>query len=158
MERAGTVNILLVEDNEDHAELTRRALKGGNVINGVFWVKDGEEALEFLHQRGRYADQERAPRPGLVLLDVKLPKVDGHEVLRHIKNDPHLRTIPVVMLTTSCRSDDVSDSYAAGANSFITKPVSFRDFVETIKTVALYWALTNVPPGGVSGRAGSAEP
>jgi CheY-like chemotaxis protein len=158
MERVCAVNILLVEDNEDHAELTRRALKGGNVINGVFWVKDGEEALEFLYQRGRYDGRERAPRPGLVLLDVKLPKVDGHAVLRQIKSDPALRTIPVVMLTTSCRSDDVSESYAAGANSFITKPVSFRDFAETIKTVGLYWALTNVPPEGVSERAGSAEP
>lgn len=145
MTRCTATSILLVEDNPDHAELTLRGLRSGNLLNEVFWVKDGEEALEFLHQRGRYAHPARAPRPGLVLLDIKLPKVDGHEVLRAIKTDESLRSIPVVMLTTSGQSEDVRASYSAGVNSFVTKPVSFREFVETIKTLKLYWVLTNVP-------------
>lgn len=146
MEGARPVDILLVEDNEDHAELTCRALKNGNVRNNIFWVKDGEEALDFLFRRGRYAKPAGAPRPGLILLDVQLPKVDGHGVLRQIKSDPQLRAIPVVMLTTSRRNEDVNESYAGGANSFVTKPVGFRDFVETIKAVKLYWVVTNVAP------------
>jgi two-component system, response regulator len=145
IDRYKAANILLVEDNADHAELTLRALKNGNMLNDVSWVKDGEEALDFLYQRGRYADLARAPRPDLILLDIKLPKVDGHEVLRTIKNDEKLRAIPVVMLTTSGETNDVSESYHAGVNSFVTKPVSFREFVETIKAVKLYWVLTNVP-------------
>lgn len=145
MDRYRAANILLVEDNADHAELTLRALKNGNMLNEVFWVKDGEEALDFLYRRGRYADPARALRPDLILLDIKLPKVDGHEVLRTIKNDEKLRTIPVVMLTTSGETNDVNESYRAGVNSFVTKPVSFREFVETVKSVKLYWVLTNIP-------------
>jgi two-component system response regulator len=145
IDRCKAANILLVEDNPDHAELTLRGLRSGNMLNKVFWVKDGAEALDFLYQRGRYGAPEAAPRPGLILLDIKLPKVDGHEVLRTIKQDDKLRSIPVVMLTTSGQSDDVSESYSAGVNSFITKPVSFREFVEKIKTVKMYWVLTNVP-------------
>jgi two-component system, response regulator len=139
------ISILLVEDNHDHAELTLRALKNGNVLNDVHWVKDGEEALEFVQQRGRYADPARAPRPGLILLDIKLPKLDGHEVLQELKRDERLRTIPVVMLTTSRESDEITACYVAGANGFVSKPVSFRDFIETIQTIKLYWVLTNVP-------------
>lgn len=144
MERHKAVSILLVEDNIDHAELTRRALRSGNMLNDVHWAKDGEEALDFLYQRGRFADPAAAPRPALILLDIKLPKVDGLKVLRQIKGDPSLRTIPVVMLTTSGQSDDVTEAYGAGANSFVTKPVSFREFVEKIQTLKLYWMLTNV--------------
>jgi CheY-like chemotaxis protein len=144
MDRNSVVNILLIEDNPDHAEMTLRALKNGTMIDEVFWVQDGAEALDFLYRRGRYAHPMSAPQPGLILLDIKLPKVDGHEVLRAIKNDENLRTIPVVMLTTSGRSDDVNRSYRTGANGFVTKPVNFRDFVETIKTVKRYWVLTNV--------------
>jgi two-component system, response regulator len=115
------------------------------VLNEVNWVKDGAEALEFVQQRGRYADQARAPRPGLILLDIKLPKLDGHEVLQELKRDERLRTIPVVMLTTSRESQEVSACYAAGANGFVSKPVSFREFIDTIQTIKLYWVLTNVP-------------
>src|SRR5918995_1172303 len=111
------VSILLVEDNQDHAELTLKALENGKSVNEVFWVKDGEEALDFLQRRGRWANGSAAPRPGLVLLDVNLPKVGGHEVLRRIKGDDGLRGIPVVMLTTSDRDEDVTASYRAGANS-----------------------------------------
>jgi CheY-like chemotaxis protein len=109
-------------------------------------VKDGEEALDFLYRRGRYADPTTAPRPELILLDIQLPKVDGHEVLRRIKADEVLRAIPVVMLTTSEREDEVCQSYKVGANSFVSKPVRFADFVEKVRSVKLYWALTSLLP------------
>ena len=137
--------ILLVEDNPDHAELTLRALKDGNVVNAVFWVKDGAEALDFLEQRGPYADPDTAPRPGLILLDINLPKMDGHEVLRRIKTNEVLRTIPVVMLTTSARDDEVSRCYRSGANSYVCKPMRFTDFIEQVRIVKLYWLLTSLP-------------
>jgi two-component system, response regulator len=140
------VNVLLVEDNPDHAELSLRALEDGNLLNKIFWVKDGEEALDFLYRRGRHADATRTPRPELVLLDIHLPKVDGHEVLRRIKADEGLRSIPVVMMTTSEREDEICQSYRAGANSFVSKPVRFADFVDRVKNVKLYWVLTNLLP------------
>ncbi len=143
----GEINVLLVEDNPDHAELTLKALKDGNVLNEIAWVKDGEEALDFLYHRGRYADAAKAPRPGLILLDLRLPKVDGHEVLRQIKGDEDLRSIPVIMLTTSEREDEICQSYKAGANSFVSKPVRFPDFVERVRSLKLYWVLTNLLPG-----------
>ncbi len=143
----GELNVLLVEDNPDHAELTLKALKDGNLLNEIVWVKDGEEALDFLYHRGRYADATKAPRPGLILLDLRLPKVDGHEVLRQIKGDEDLRSIPVVMLTTSEREDEISQSYKAGANSFVSKPVRFADFMERVRSLKLYWVLTNILPG-----------
>jgi len=139
------VSILLVEDNQDHAELTLKALQNGN---RVIWVKDGEEALDFLQRRNRWADETASPRPGLILLDINLPKVSGHEVLRRIKADDTLRSIPVVMLTTSDRDEEVATSYRAGVNSFVTKPVRFSDFVERIKAVKGYWVLTNRLPEG----------
>ena len=142
----GKIDVLLVEDNPDHAELTLKALRDGNVLNEIIWVKDGEEALDFLYHRGRYADATKAPRPGLILLDLRLPKVDGHEVLRRIKADEDLRSIPVVMLTTSEREDEICRSYKAGANSFVSKPVRFADFVERVKSLKLYWVLTNLLP------------
>jgi CheY-like chemotaxis protein len=144
--RLDPVTILLVEDNADHAELTKRALEAGNVANDIVWAKDGEEALQYLFHRGPWSDPTSAPRPGLILLDVKLPKVDGHQVLRAVKEHPDLRRIPVVMLTTSERSDEVDDAYRAGANSWVTKPVRFAEFMETIKAVKLYWVLTNRLP------------
>jgi len=142
----GELNVLLVEDNPDHAELTLKALKDGNLLNEIVWVKDGEEALDFLYHRGRYTDATKAPRPGLILLDLRLPKVDGHEVLRQIKGDEDLRSIPVVMLTTSEREDEISQSYKAGANSFVSKPVRFADFMERVRSLKLYWILTNILP------------
>ena len=109
-------------------------------------MKDGQEALDFLQNRGRWADASAAPRPGLVLLDVNLPKVGGHEVLRRIKADDGLRAIPVIMLTTSDREEEVAASYLAGVNSFVTKPVHFKDFIERIKSVKGYWIVTNRLP------------
>ncbi|MBI3634710.1 MAG: response regulator [Candidatus Rokubacteria bacterium] len=137
------VTILLVEDNPDHAELTLKALRDGNMVNHIAWAKHGEEALDYLYQRGVYGDGAHAPRPGLILLDIRLPRIDGREVLRQIKQDAGLKEIPVVMLTTSDEEIDVHECYRAGANSFVTKPVQFTDFVQKVKAVKLYWAVTN---------------
>jgi two-component system response regulator len=159
MDYGKAIDILLVEDNVDHAMLTKRALKEGNMLNEIFWVKDGEEAVDFLYHRGRYANGARAPRPGLILLDIKLPKLDGHEVLRQIKSDATLRTIPVVMLTTSERSDEVATCYANGANSYVSKPVKATDFVQTIKSLKLYWVVVNhLPDPALSRPQAPAEP
>src|SRR5262249_39830038 len=140
------VHILLVEDNADHATLTMRALKDGNMLNEIFWVKDGQEALDFLHRQGTYGEAGRAPRPGPILLDIRLPKLDGHEVLRQIKSDASLRVIPVVMLTTSERDDEIQKCYEAGVNSYVSKPVKFSDFAQTIKSLKLYWVMVNHLP------------
>jgi CheY-like chemotaxis protein len=147
------IDVLLIEDNADHAILTMRALKEGNMLNEIFWVKDGQDALDFLYQRERYATEARAPRPGLILLDIRLPKVDGHEVLRQIKADPSLRAIPVIMLTTSERDDEITACYGNGANSYVSKPVRFTDFVETVKSLKLYWVMVNrLPEPALGGR------
>jgi len=139
------VGILLVEDNPDHAHLTIRALRDGHLTNEIFWVKNGEEALDFLYHRGAYGNGTPSPRPGLILLDIQLPKVDGYGVLRQIKSDDSLRSIPVVMLTTSELPDEVARSYQQGANSYVCKPVQFSAFVERVQAVQLYWTLVNVP-------------
>ena len=141
------INILLVEDNEDHIELTRRALKENDLANHMYTVKDGQEALDFLYRKGEYADKTKSPRPGLILLDVKMPKVDGFEVLKQIKNDPDLKLIPVIMLTTSSREEEIVKGYENGANSYVTKPVDFREFADRIKNIRLYWVLVNTLPG-----------
>jgi len=135
-----SVDILLVEDNPDHVELILRALRENNLLNQVHVVTNGEEALDFLYQRGKYAN---APRPGLILLDIKLPRVDGIEVLRRIKADPELRSIPTVMLTTSAGEQEIVESYSCGANSYIVKPLDFDQFVKAIKTLKLYWLVVN---------------
>ncbi|MDO8784757.1 MAG: response regulator [Syntrophales bacterium] len=140
------VNILLVEDNEDHAELTLSALRNNNVINEIHVVRDGEEALDFVYHRGKYTDVEKFPLPGLILLDISLPKLSGLEVLETFKKDPELKVIPVIMLTTSSREEEILRSYANGANSYVTKPVDFDEFVRKIKDIKLYWTLTNSLP------------
>src|SRR6266487_3555797 len=123
MTRTGSVDILVVEDNPDHAHFTLKALAGGDDGTHTHWMKDGEEALDFLYRRGRWADAASAPRPSLILLDIHLPKINGHEVLRHVKADEALCSIPVVMLTTSAAEQDIAATYDAGANSYITKDV-----------------------------------
>lgn len=137
------IEILLVEDNPDHAELTCRSLESGSVANRVTWVKDGQEALDCLFKKAPYAN---APRPGLILLDINLPKVNGLEVLKKIKETEDLRVIPVIMLTTSDRDEEALKCYNFGANSFITKPVKFTEFSEKVKSLKLYWLLVNRPP------------
>jgi CheY-like chemotaxis protein len=138
--------ILVVEDNPDHVLIIQRALALKNVVNVIAVARDGSEALDYLYRRGAFADPAKAPRPGLILLDIKLPKVNGLEVLQHIKNDAALRSIPVVMLTSSEQSVDISKCYLVGANSYVTKPVQFDAFMDKIQTLELYWALISEPP------------
>ena len=140
------VRILLVEDDPDHAMLTMRSLRKGGFTEQVLWVKDGREALDFLHRRADYADPTAAPRPDLILLDLNLPKLDGMTVLRDLKQSDCLRCIPVVVLTTSRRQDEISRAYHEGANSYVTKPVQFADFAERIRVLGAYWLATSCLP------------
>ena len=137
--------ILLVEDDPMDMELTLTALEEKNLANEVLVVHDGEEALNFLYSRGSF--RMRAPgNQVLILLDLKLPKVDGLEVLRQIKSDENLRTIPVVMLTSSREEQDVVDSYKLGVNAYVVKPIDFHDFLSAVKEIGLFWAVINEPP------------
>ncbi len=139
-------NILLVEDEEAHAQLTKRAIRKAGNANRIDVVCDGEEALDYLFNGGKHADKSKYPCPGLILLDIKLPGIDGIEVLQKIKQDPNLRKIPVIMLTTSEREEDIARSYDYHANSYLTKPVGFKEFEEKIRQIDFYWMLLNRPP------------
>lgn len=143
---AAVVEILLVEDNPNDAELALRALKVNNLANSVVWVEDGAAALDFLFCRGKFAARKCEAGPKFVLLDLKLPKVDGLEVLKQIKNDPRTRSIPVVILTTSRQDRDVVESYNLGVNSYVVKPVDFQQFTESVRQLGLYWLLLNEQP------------
>lgn len=138
--------ILLVEDNEDHAEITMFTLEENEVSNRIFWVDDGAKAIDFLFNQGDYADPIEYPTPGLILLDLKLPKYDGLEVLERIKADAGLRRIPVVMLTTSNREEEILRSYDLGVNSYVTKPVQFEELTEKLTHIVTFWMATNTPP------------
>ncbi|HEU4440551.1 MAG TPA: response regulator [Burkholderiales bacterium] len=140
------VEILLVEDNPEDAEMTLRALRQNNLANKVRWLKDGEEALDFVFRRGAWAGREAGPLPKLIMLDIKMPKVDGIEVLRQVKGSPALKSVPVVVMTSSNEERDVVESYRLGVNSYIVKPVQFEDFMETVSKIGLYWVLTNRVP------------
>ncbi|MBI3951057.1 MAG: response regulator [Acidobacteria bacterium] len=140
------VQILLVEDNPDDVELTLHALKKHNLANRIEIVRDGTEALQFIFCTGAYAHRHIEDSPKVILLDLKLPKVDGLEVLRQIKADPRTRMIPVVVLTSSREERDILESYQLGVNSFITKPVDFEQFTEAVRQLGLYWLLLNQPP------------
>jgi len=140
------VEILLVEDNPNDVELTLRALQKQNLSNKVFVVKDGAEALDFMFASGPYAHRKVDKRPRVVLLDLKLPKVDGLEVLRRIKTDSRTSHIPVVMLTSSQEERDVVDSYNLGVNSYIVKPVDFSNFVHAVSELGIYWGILNKLP------------
>jgi two-component system, response regulator len=139
------INILLVEDNPDDVELTILALEKNNIANPVKVVRDGQEALDYLFYKGKYAGQDH-PLPNLVLLDLKLPKVDGIEVLQKLKADRKLKLIPIVVLTSSKEETDVIKSYDLGVNSYIRKPVDFDQFVDTVKQIGFYWLLLNEQP------------
>lgn len=140
------VEILLVEDNPNDAELAIRALKKNNLANKLLWVKDGAEALDFIFGTGDYSHRDVVNGPKVILLDLRLPKVDGMEVLRRIKGDERTKTIPVVVLTSSKEDRDVIDSYKLGVNSFISKPVEFEAFAKTVSELGFYWLLVNIPP------------
>ena len=140
------MEILLVEDNPTDAEMTLRALRRNNLANKVHWVKDGEQALEFMFRTGAYAGRDPATVPKLIMLDIKMPKVDGIEVLRRIKADERTRKVPVVVMTSSNEERDVVESYRLGVNSYIVKPVQFESFLETVAKIGLYWVITNRVP------------
>ncbi len=137
------IKILLVEDNEDDIFTIRKAFEAAKLLNVVSVVKDGEEALAYLRRQGQYHDAEC---PGLLLLDIRMPKKDGFEVLKEIKGDPALKSLPVIVLTTSKQEEDVVKSYAGGACSFITKPVGFEQFQKMVVQFELYWALVSRVP------------
>jgi two-component system, response regulator len=141
------LEVLLVEDNATDARLTLRALKQKNLANSVLWVKDGQEALDCLFGRGEYADVPKEQRRfRIILLDLKLPKVDGIEVLREIRGSPETRHIPVVVMTSSHEERDLIDSYKLGVNSYVVKPIEFDKFVDVVSEVGLYWLLVNRAP------------
>jgi len=140
------VEILLVEDTPDDEELTLLALEGINLGNHMHVVRDGAEALDFIFCEGAYAQRSIDDPAKLVLLDLKLPKVDGLEVLRRVKSDPRTRRIPVVVLTSSSEERDIVESYDLGVNSYIIKPVDFEQFTKAVQQVGLYWMLYNKPP------------
>ncbi|RYG69328.1 response regulator [bacterium] len=141
------ITILLADDSEDDRMMTREALEESFVINELREVEDGEELMEYLHRRGAYTDAANSPRPGLILLDLNMPRKDGYEALQEIRNDPRLRRIPVVILTTSDAEGDVVRSYDLGVSSFITKPVTFAGLVDIMKTFGKYWIeIVAIPP------------
>lgn len=138
--------ILLVEDNPDHAELVIRSMEDSQVANRIFHVEDGEAALEYLFGRGSYMDKSIYPEPDLILLDLRLPKVDGLEVLKEVKASPDLQTIPVVILTTSAAERDMAMAYEYHANSYVTKPVDFSTFNKLMTDLGFYWLAWNKRP------------
>jgi two-component system, response regulator len=146
MNQTEAVDILLVEDNPRDAELTIRALKKSSLANRLITVEDGAEALDCIFCRGKHATRDIGCPPKVVLLDLKLPKVSGLEVLRALKHDERTRTIPVVVVTSSREDPDIKTAYALGANSYVVKPVNFDAFVEAVSTLGLYWLLVNQPP------------
>jgi CheY-like chemotaxis protein len=139
--------ILLVEDNPNDIELTLEALAAHNLANAVEVARDGEEALDYLHSRGKFAGRPQG-NPALILLDLKLPKVDGHAVLRQIRENPDLKFIPVVVLTSSREDEDLIRSYEGGVNAYVVKPVDFHDFFNAVKELGIFWAVINEAPLG----------
>jgi CheY-like chemotaxis protein len=137
--------ILLVEDNPNDAELTLEALAGRHLANEVVWLKDGQEALDFLYCQDAYAGREKI-NPVLILLDIKMPRVDGLQVLKQIKSDAKLRTIPVVILTSSREEADLLEGYKNGVNAFVVKPVNFEDFMHSVSSLGVFWAVLNEVP------------
>ncbi|MGH7992571.1 MAG: response regulator [Limisphaerales bacterium] len=144
--------ILLVEDNERDVELTLAALEEHNLANEVVIARDGAEALDYLYRRGQFADHANG-LPVVVLLDLKMPKVDGLEVLRQMRDDSTLKRVPVVMITSSREEQDLVNSYQLGVNAYVVKPVDFQKFVESVKQIGFFWAIINEPPPGTVKRA-----
>lgn len=139
-------SVLLVEDNPDHAELISRCLDEREIGGQLYHVSDGEEALDYLAHRGRYSDPENSPRPALILMDLRLPKLDGLSLLRKIKSNPQYDAIPVVVLTTSTADPDIEGAYAARANAYLAKPLNFEEFRQHLQTAARFWLKCNRTP------------
>jgi two-component system response regulator len=146
MTENAAIEIVVVEDNPQDLELTLRALRKADLGNRVHTARDGAEGLEFIFCEGAFAKRRIEDTPKVILLDLKLPKVDGLEVLKRLKSDPRTRAIPVVVLTSSKEQNDVVESYALGVNSYIVKPVNFERFVEAVQQLGIYWLLRNQPP------------
>jgi len=142
-----SITILMADDDADDRMLTRDALKESRLVNDLRWVEDGEELLDYLKRRGKYTDDENAPRPGIILLDLNMPRKDGREALKEIKADPDLRDIPVVVFTTSKAEEDIYRTYKLGVNSFITKPVTFDNLIQVMQTLGKYWFEVVELPG-----------
>ena len=140
-----SVLIMLVEDDEGHRLLIRENLRAGGVVNEILEMPDGQQALDYLFRRGSHQDAAKAPRPGLILLDIKMPKVDGFTLLEKVKTDPHLRLIPVLMLTSTDDQAEVNRCYALGANSYIVKPVRYEDFQTQLKALGLFLDIVRLP-------------
>ena len=140
-----TFVVLMAEDNQHDIVATKRAWKQNNIANSLYIVRDGEECLDYLHQRGKYSEPGSAPRPGILLLDIKMPKMDGLAVLKQIREDQKLHRLPVVILTTSRAEEDRLKSYDLGANAYIVKPVGFQNLAEAVRTINLFWELVELP-------------
>ena len=140
-----SVLIMLVEDDEGHQLLIRENLRAGGVINDVVQMNNGQEALDYLFRRGQYQDPAKSPRPGLILLDIKMPKVDGYSVLERLKADPQLRHIPILMLTSTEDQVEVNRCYTLGANSYVVKPISYEAFQERVKSLGLFLDIVRFP-------------
>ena len=147
MSRHDEIEILIVEDNSTDAELVMRALRKGNITNAATWLRDGAQALDFLLCQGEYAARDNSAQPKLILLDLKLPKIDGIEVLERIKGDERTRSIPVVMMTSSAEDRDLQAAYKLGVNSYVVKPLDFQEFSRVVAQAGFYWTIVNkVPP------------
>ena len=137
------IEILLVEDNHNDAEMTMRALQKSNFLNKLLWVEDGVEALDFINCRGVYAGRDPRQLPKLVLLDLKMPRLDGHDVLRELKGSDETRRIPIVVMTSSSQERDLAESYRLGVNGYVSKPIQFTDLVEAVAKIGMYWLFVN---------------
>jgi len=139
--------VLMAEDNEHDILATKRAWRRNQILNPLYFVRDGEECLDYLYQRGKYSEPDAAPKPGILLLDINMPKMDGLAVLKHIREDEELHRLPAIILTTSNAERDRLKSYDLGANAYIVKPVGFKNFSQAVKTINLFWELVELPGG-----------
>lgn len=140
-----SVIIMLVEDDDGHRLLIRENLRAAGIVNDMIEMRDGQQALDYLQRRGQYQDQAKSPRPGLILLDIKMPKADGYAVLEKIKADPNLRLIPVLMLTSTDDQGEVNRCYSLGVNSYVVKPIRYEEFQDRIKSVGLFLDIVRLP-------------
>lgn len=147
------LDILFVEDDDDHAELTMRSLADHRVANRIHRVADGEAALDYVLRRGAYSDPSTSPRPDVILLDLRLPRVDGLDVLRELKAHDRLKRIPVVVLTTSDKESDIARAYDLHVNAYLVKPVDFSKFLDLMRDLGFFWLVWNRPPGGAASEA-----